>query len=756
MAVTHYGICNGVLFDGDRGRNAIGGLGTATTSLRPKRQPTIRGTPRTIFCMTPAPPPDPGEPGAGPSLPIIETEDIEIFSDAKWIQPGRFSDILYGYCHSLAETVALKRLRVPDDGECSARDLRLFNEEASIWQMLNHPHVLPLRGIYVCQSGFTYLVSPYMTNGDLMSYLKQNPFVDRRGLLCDIASAIAYLHSLEIIHGDIKARNILVSQDGEVRLCDFGLSKHSSWTTSEGRKGAGTIRWQSPELLFDEPKSFKSDVYAFGITTYEVLSGNIPFGSSSDGAIVYNVVLRNTRPPCLPKFSPTGQSYAKTWALARECWHRVPESRPEMVHVWKRLEMEVFPDATLRVLVAEKERMTARSARAFKGGTSATGGVGPPVGKASAAGRARGFTVDATSSDDDDDDYEDAEESDHELAHHRRYTIDVDAISRPTFNRAAAEPYHRHEHLDVAEPASYDDVQEDGTFYPEGTPAADDDEEEEEEEEEPEFLFTPNDSPLLGATEGPVYRNGRGGLLPTAGELQSIDEDFSLDGGDNDEEAEAEAADDFVKEEEHADAQPTASTNKRTLPGVPAKDSKKSFGAGHTKRGGIRNGGNFGAGSSNSAGHWSSTKRSVGDSTGGGGRGGNPNTKSGRRRRRDQEEECDCHCHCESGDDEGEDGKPHHHKINGRSSAGKFADLDPRSSSGYYGSLISALSSVYECTKSIIIGGRTSTKSIVQQSPQTKSIDSIDSTPALQQPQPTIDWANWNGTSASVFNGALA
>lgn len=413
-------------------------------------------------------------------------------------------------------------------------------------------------------------------------------------------------------------------------------------------------------------------MYAFGITIYEVLSGNIPFGASSDGAIVYNVVLRNTRPPCLPKFSPRGQSYATTWALARECWHRVADSRPDMVTVWKRLEMEVFPDATLRVMVAEKARMTAESTKVFKGGTSATGGVGPPP-RASAAGRGRTFTVDATSDD------EDAEDSDNELGH-RRHTIDVDAISRPTLGRTV-DAYHAQ--LDVAEPASYDvgNLKEDsqppeGYYYPEA--AADDDEE----EEEPEFLFTPNDSPLLGATEGPVYRNGRGGLLPTGGELEAIDEDFTLDG-------EPEEVEDDNHVEEEIEAQPTAST-KRILSGVPAKDSKNL--GGHTKRGGKPNATGepspyLGTGSGNPVGSWMpwSTTKSIGDSSTGGG--GNP-TKSGRRRRREEEEECHCDCHCDSG--KGEDDQ-HHHKINGDGypSPGKIAD--DSSSSGYYGSLVSPI-----------------------------------------------------------------
>lgn len=82
-----------------------------------------------------------------------------------------------------------------------------------------------------------------------------------------MADAIAYLHSKEVIHGDIKAANALVSRDHHVQLCDFGLSKLNYMITSEGMKGVGTARWQSPEVMHGDSKSEKSDVYAFGIST---------------------------------------------------------------------------------------------------------------------------------------------------------------------------------------------------------------------------------------------------------------------------------------------------------------------------------------------------------------------------------------------------------------------------------------------------------------------------------------------------------
>ncbi|KAG8915997.1 hypothetical protein FRC01_003445 [Tulasnella sp. 417] len=92
----------------------------------------------------------------------------------------------------------------------------------------------------------------------------------RAAQLCETSDAVGYLHREEIVHGDIKAGNLLISEHGNVLLCDFGLTKSTYAQTSTALKGAGTLRWQSPELWDNEPRSFASDVYAFSMTIVEV------------------------------------------------------------------------------------------------------------------------------------------------------------------------------------------------------------------------------------------------------------------------------------------------------------------------------------------------------------------------------------------------------------------------------------------------------------------------------------------------------
>lgn len=85
-----------------------------------------------------------------------------------------------------------------------------------------------------------------------------------------MADGINYLHDNGVVHGDIKGSNILIGDGIHSLVHDFGLAKLMPAHTSTLMKGVGTLRWQSPELWNNEPKTFASDAYAFGMTIAEV------------------------------------------------------------------------------------------------------------------------------------------------------------------------------------------------------------------------------------------------------------------------------------------------------------------------------------------------------------------------------------------------------------------------------------------------------------------------------------------------------
>lgn len=88
--------------------------------------------------------------------------------------------------------------------------------------------------------------------------------------ICQLAEALAYLHEVGVVHGDVKGANVLVSPTLSVQLADFGLSKVAGCATNPSLAGVGSIRWQAPEIMNEEPKTYKTDVYSFGLTIFEV------------------------------------------------------------------------------------------------------------------------------------------------------------------------------------------------------------------------------------------------------------------------------------------------------------------------------------------------------------------------------------------------------------------------------------------------------------------------------------------------------
>ena len=99
--------------------------------------------------------------------------------------------------------------------------------------------------------------------------------------ISQISAGLAYLHSKDVIHGDVKGANVLISPALTAQLCDFGLSKFADTATSTGGKG-GSLPWLSPERMDrpDSPRTKESDVYAFGMTIYEVSNSSDKYSSS--------------------------------------------------------------------------------------------------------------------------------------------------------------------------------------------------------------------------------------------------------------------------------------------------------------------------------------------------------------------------------------------------------------------------------------------------------------------------------------------
>ncbi|KAJ7130868.1 kinase-like domain-containing protein [Mycena filopes] len=288
------------------------------------------------------------------------------------VAAGGFGDIWKGLVRG--QSVSVKIVRLFEDSDIQAA-LKEFGREALVWRQLCHPNVLPFFGLYYLDSRLC-LVSPWMERGNIMQYLKKEKSnIDRRvSLILDVALGLEYLHCYHIIiHGDLKAINVLVTPSHRACICDFGLSsiadvtlRFAQSTTSTTLQG--TQRYYAPELLKPigpglSKKNFASDVYAFACVCYEILTENVPFHEERNDMAVMFRVLDGARPsrPALCMGSPRLDNL---WQLIESCWQQKPEDRPTAVQIVQRLQGPLIQATTTLSTSDWDETFTSRFRRA--------------------------------------------------------------------------------------------------------------------------------------------------------------------------------------------------------------------------------------------------------------------------------------------------------------------------------------------------------------------------------------------------------
>jgi serine/threonine protein kinase len=216
--------------------------------------------------------------------------------------------------------------------------VKMMRREAMIMCSLNHPNILRVHGI-VPERG--WIIMELCEGGSLSEVLRDpdESWLDEAAMArvaAETATGIAYLHmrDVAIVHGDMKAGNVLLTKSHAVRICDFGMSeaKDRSKTMSVAAAGSSssgaamTVAWSAPELFKDKPKSYATDVYALGITLWEVYERRQPFGNMPEAAVV-NQVLSGERP------NFTSQTPAAVRELVTACWSKEAKKRPTSAKV---------------------------------------------------------------------------------------------------------------------------------------------------------------------------------------------------------------------------------------------------------------------------------------------------------------------------------------------------------------------------------------------------------------------------------------
>ncbi|MBC7870825.1 MAG: DUF2791 family P-loop domain-containing protein [Chitinophagaceae bacterium] len=215
---------------------------------------------------------------------------------------GGMGVVYRAYDRLTGEIVALKRVTSPDKIRQfkldSPLDYRLsLAQEFKTLASLRHPNV-----ISVLDYGFTdpkgsvldrqpYFTMDYLENAEHITLVSQKlPIAQRIDLLIQVLQALAYLHRRNILHRDLKPANILVV-DGKVKVLDFGLAAPRDRNDRGGSDAIGTLAYMAPEVLQGAFATEASDLYTFGIISYELLAGQHPFDTDNSINLIRDVLL---------------------------------------------------------------------------------------------------------------------------------------------------------------------------------------------------------------------------------------------------------------------------------------------------------------------------------------------------------------------------------------------------------------------------------------------------------------------------------
>ena len=225
-------------------------------------------------------------------------------------------------CHTLDRLVAIKVLK--EEFASDENFVSKFKMEAQAAARLSHPNIVNVYDV-VDEGNLHYIVMELIEGITLKSYIEKKGFLENKeaiGIAIQVAQGIAAAHEQHIIHRDIKPQNMIISRDGNVKVADFGIARAVSSQTMNAT-AVGSVHYISPEQARGGYCDERSDIYSFGITMYEMVTGRVPF----EGDNTVAVALAHLETPITPpsQLNPVVSSGLEQIIL--KCTQKKPDRR---------------------------------------------------------------------------------------------------------------------------------------------------------------------------------------------------------------------------------------------------------------------------------------------------------------------------------------------------------------------------------------------------------------------------------------------
>eukprot|EP01117_Protostelium_nocturnum_P003488 TRINITY_DN1454_c0_g1_i1.p1 TRINITY_DN1454_c0_g1~~TRINITY_DN1454_c0_g1_i1.p1 ORF type:complete len:539 (+),score=132.21 TRINITY_DN1454_c0_g1_i1:174-1790(+) len=280
-----------------------------------------------------------GDSGLGP--PEVDPEEIEIEEE---IGVGSFGKVFRGRCRQ--KPVAVKLLHKQNFDK---RTLLAFRREVKIMSKIFHPNICLFMGACLVP-GKCMMITELLPKGDLETMLHDPKItigiVTRMKMARDAALGMNWLHCSNpvFIHRDLKSSNLLVDNNMNVKVCDFGLSQliPRDQKVKDRQNAKGTPLWMAPEVMMFQEFNEKCDVYSFGIVLWELLTRQEPFSQyHSFDKFKEAVCTKKERPPIPPETVPSLRD------LINLCWAPDQNTRPSFKDIINALDF-IIVDCAIR------------------------------------------------------------------------------------------------------------------------------------------------------------------------------------------------------------------------------------------------------------------------------------------------------------------------------------------------------------------------------------------------------------------------